>query len=484
MEIATTEGSPATIEDAELDELRTQMRGPLLRPGDAGYDAARVIFNGMFDRRPALIARCRGVADVMDAVAFARRHRLLTAVRGGGHNVAGNSMCDDGLVIDLSPMRSVQVDRERRVARVEGGATWADVDRETQAFGLATPGGVVSHTGVAGLTLGGGFGWLKNRYGLSCDNLIAAEVVTADGRLVTASDSENPDLFWALRGGGGNFGVVTSFDFRLHELGPMVAAVFAMYPMAAARDVLAQWRDWVLAAPDEVSAEAVLWTMPAAPGLPPEVHDREVIIASAVYAGDADEGMRVLEPLRHFGEPLGEILGPLPYRAVQTAFDPFFPNTGELISHWKSLYLDELGEDAIEVIADRAENRSIRSTMLWVEHIGGAVHRVGREETAFAARDANFVMNFGGSWTDAAETPRHVAWVRDAWSRLAPHTTGTVYLNFLGREEKDAGALVRRAFGANYDRLVEVKTKFDPENLFRLNQNVPPRAPRETASTR
>src|SRR5499426_2039355 len=278
MEIAATIGSPADIDEAEIDELRMMMRGTLLRAGQPGYDEARVIFNGMFDRRPALIARCRGVADVIDAVRFASRRRLLTAVRGGGHSVAGASMCDDGLVIDLSQMNSVAVDHKRQVVRVQGGATWADVDRETQAFGLATPGGIVSHTGIAGLTLSGGIGWLRNKYGLSCDNLVSAEVVTADGSVLTANDKENADLFWALRGGGGNFGVVTSFEFKLHPVGPAVAAVFSMYPLRSSRDVMKRWREWVTSAPEEATSEIATWTAPAATSLPPSVHNREVVI--------------------------------------------------------------------------------------------------------------------------------------------------------------------------------------------------------------
>src|SRR5215813_5018279 len=306
MKIATTTGVPVEIDEAEIDELWMMMRGTLLRAGQPGYDEARVIFNGMFDRRPALIARCRGAADVVDAVRFAGRHRLLTAVRGGGHSVAGDSMCDEGFVIDLSQMNSVVLDHIRLVARVQGGATWADVDRETQAFGLATPGGIVSHTGVAGLTLGGGIGWLRNKYGLSCDNLVSADVVTADGGVLTANAYENSDLFWALRGGGGAFGAVTSFEFMLHPVGPMVAAVFSMYPMAATRHVMKRWRDWVASAPEEATSEIAMWTAPPARSLPSSVHDRGVVIAAGVYAGDLQEGMRVLQPLREFGAPLGE----------------------------------------------------------------------------------------------------------------------------------------------------------------------------------
>jgi FAD/FMN-containing dehydrogenase len=477
MQIATTSGSPAVIDETEIVELRTSMRGPLLRPGDPGYDQARVVFNGMFDRRPALIVRCRGVADVIDTVRFARRHSLLTAVRAGGHSVAGNSTCDEGLVIDLSLMNGVAVDRKRRVVRVEGGATWGGVDRETQAFGLATPGGIVSHTGVAGLALNGGVGWLRNKYGLTSDNLVSAEVVTADGAALTANAGENSDLFWALRGGGGNFGVVTSFEFALYPVGPMVAAVFSMYPMAAARKVLKQWREWVASAPEEVASEILTWTAPAAPGLPAAVHDREVVIAAGVYAGDAQEGIRVLQPLRQFAVPLGEIAGTIPYRGVQSAFDASLPNTGEVLAYWKSLYLNDLTDSAIEIIADCAENRSSPSTMVFVQHLGGAVRRVPPGETAFHAREAAFVMNFMGDWRDPRETPRHVAWVRDAWNRLAPHGTGSVYLNYLGREERDADTLVRSAFGSNYDRLVEVKTKYDPTNLFQLNQNIKPANP-------
>ena len=473
MEIASTSGSPAGINEAELDELQSNLRGTLLRADHSGYDDARIIFNGMFDRRPALIARCRGAADVLNIVRFARRHNLLTAVRGGGHSVAGNSMCDGGLVIDLSQMDGVVVDHTARVVRVQSGATWADVDQETQAFGLATPGGIVSHTGVAGLTLGGGIGWLRNKYGLSCDNLVSANVITADGAVLSANVNENADLFWALRGGGGNFGVVTSFEFSLHPVGPMVAAVFTMYPMSEARNVLKQWRQWVTSAPEEATSEIATWTAPAASGLPPSVHDREIVIVSGVYSGDPQEGMRILQPLREFGKPLGEILGPISYQSVQRAFDPFFPNTGEVLGYWKSLYLDDLTDATIEILADSSENRSSRSTMIFILHLGGAVRRVRPDETAYAIRNAAFIMNFMGNWRDPRETPRHIAWIREAWSRLIPHSTSSVYLNFLGWETRDADLLVRSAHGSNYDRLVEIKKKYDPTNLFRLNPNIP-----------
>ncbi len=474
MRVATISAGPALIDASEIEQLRVSMRGRLLMPGEPDYDKARVVFNGMFDRRPALIARCRGVADVIDAVRFARRHRLLTAVRAGGHSIAGNSTCDSGLVIDVSNMNGVIVDRKRRIAHVQAGAMWGDVDRETQAFGLATPGGIVSHTGVAGLTLNGGIGWLRNKYGLTCDNMVLTEVVTADGEVLTANAEENADLFWALRGGGGNFGIVTSFEFALHPVGPLVAVVFSFYPIAATRDVLTRWREWVASAPDEASTEIVTWTAPVSESLPPAVHDQAVVIAAGVYAGDAQEGLHVLQPLRQLGEPLGEIAGAIPYRIVQSAFDASLPNTGEVLAYWKSLYLNELTDSAIEIMADRAQNRRSRSTMVFVQHLGGVVRRVPPNAMAFPTRDAAYVMNFMGDWRDRRETPHHIAWVREAWNRFAPLSTGAVYLNYAGQEENDADALVRSAFGSNYDRLARIKRKYDPTNFFRLNQNIKP----------
>jgi FAD/FMN-containing dehydrogenase len=472
MKMTTREGTQIEMDEAAVAELRAQLHGSLLGPGELGYDEARVIFNGMFDRRPGLIARCQGTADVMDAVAFARRHDLLISVRGGGHNVAGNAVCEGGLMIDLSRMKGVHVDRTARTVRVQGGATWADVDRETQAFGLATPGGLVSHTGVAGLTLNGGIGWLRNKYGLSCDNLISADVVTAHGDLISASADENADLLWALRGGGGNFGIVTSFEFTAHPVGPIVAASFPMYPMAWAPEVLKQWRDWVVSTPDDISSEVVLWTPPAVPQLPSAVHDQDVVIPSGVYAGSADEGLQALQPMRTFGQPLGEITGALPFRTVQQAFDGFFPNTGELLTYWKAIYLNALSDDVIDLVADLSANRSSRSTMVVVQHFGRAVREVSPDATAFATREAPFIVSFMGTWREPRENATHIAWVRDAWDRLSQHSTGAVYLNYLGHEEEEAENLVQAAFGPNYARLVEIKAKYDPANVFRMNQNI------------
>ena len=472
--IRTSSGGVATVGDAEVRALAARMRGPLLRPGDAAYDPARRVFNGLFDRRPALIARCAGTRDVVEAVGLARRHRLLTAIRGGGHSVAGHSTCDAGLVVDVSAMNAVHVDEARRVVRVGGGALWGDVDRATQPFGLATPGGIVSHTGVAGLTLGGGIGWLRNAFGLSCDNLVSAEIVTAEGDVLTVSAQDHPDLFWALRGGGGNFGVVTAFELALHPVGPHVAVVFAFYPLAAARRVLAAWRAWVASAPDAAATEVVTWTAPAAPHLPPAVHDRDVVIAAGVYAGDADEGLRVLQSLATFEQPLAVLSTAMPYVQVQQAFDAVLPNTGEVLAYWKSLSLRELSDEAIAIMAGRAEHRSSRSTMVFVQHLGVAIRRVPAEATAFGPRDAAFVINVMGDWRDPRDTDRHVAWVRDAWARLAPQSTGAAYVNYLGADDGETPGLVRSSFGRNYDRLAAIKARYDPVNLFRLNPNIAP----------
>jgi FAD/FMN-containing dehydrogenase len=457
--------------DGEVRSLRAQLEGPLLEAADPGYDDARRVFNRLFDRRPALIARSHSARDVARCIRFARERNLLLSVRGGGHSIAGYSVCNDGLVIDLSLMRGVEVDAIGRRARVGGGALWADVDRETQRYGLATPGGVVSHTGVGGLTLGGGIGWLRNAYGLSCDNLRSVEIVTAGGERVTASRSENEDLFWALRGGGGNFGVVTAFEFALHPVGPAVAALFPIYPLRNARSVLQQWSDWVVGTPREVSSEVVLWTAPELPAFAPEVRGQPVIIPAAVYAGRADRGLELLQPMRAFGEPLGVIGGILPYCGVQTAFDASFPN-GELCSYWKSLYVERLTEPMLEALVAAAEGRTSPQTMIVLQHFGGAVREVRPNDSAFAMRDAPFLINLMGTWRDPQDSSRHIAWVREVWRELSALGTSAVYLNYMGEEPADGDALVRQSLGANYARLARIKHRYDPDNLFRLNPNV------------
>ena len=449
-------------------------RGRLLAPHDDGYDEARVVHNGLIDRRPRLIVRCSGTADVIDAVNLARERRLLTAVRGGGHSIAGYSVCDGGLMLDLSVMRGVWVDPGAQTVRVQGGATWGDVDREAQAFGLAVPGDVVSTTGVAGLTLGGGIGWLHRAYGLACDNLRSVEIVTADGQLRRASDAENPDLFWAVRGGGGNFGVVTAFEFTAHPVGPVVAVAAVMYPLDNAGELFRAWRAWASTAPDEAMSRALFWWMPEDPNLPPAVHNQQVFIVGAIYTGPSDKGQQVLQPLRELGTPLLDLGSEMPFRMFQAAFDPFFPK-GQLASYWKSVYLNELTDDLIDLIVRRAAQRPSPRTLVHVPMLGGAMGRVADTATAFGDRSAPFMLSVDGNWVDPADTADNVAWVRDVISEVEGFSAaGGTYLNFSGREEAAAAELVQAAYGDNLQRLAGVKNQYDPDNLFRLNNNVTP----------
>jgi FAD/FMN-containing dehydrogenase len=463
---------PADLDASAIAALVGSLRGQLIQPGDAAYDDARSVRNGLIDRRPALIARCSGVADVVAAVHFARERGLLLSIRGGGHNVAGNAVNDGGLVVDLSTMRGVWIDAERRTVRVQGGATWGDVDRETQLFGLATPGGVVSTTGVAGLTLHGGFGWLRRKHGYSVDNLLAVEIVTADGRARIASETENPDLFWAVRGSGSNFGVVTAFEFRLHPIGPVVAFAAPFYPAEEAAGLLPRWRDFMAAAPDEISSQALFWGVPAVDAFPVELHGRSVFILVAAYAGEAAEGERMMRPLRELATPQLDLSGTMPYATLQTAFDPFFPK-GRLY-YWKSLYLDRLDDKVVSAITGYAANRPSPDALMALWHLGGgAASRVPAEATAFGSREAPFMLSFDTTWTDPADTERNIAWTRAAWADMRRFGGGGLYLNFAGfGEEKEA--LVRAGFGANYDRLATLKAKYDPCNLFRMNQNIAP----------
>ena len=476
LDLLTNAGGKVALSDSDLEELRLSLHGPLLAPDDAGYDEARHVFNGAFSaRRPGAILRCRSTGDVVDAVKFAAAHDLVVAIRGGGHNVAGKSTSDGGLLIDMSPMNGVFVDRKTNTVTVQGGATWGDVDREAQTFGLAVPGGVVSTTGVAGLTLNGGVGWLRNKYGLSCDNLVGADVVTASGEVVTASETENADLLWALRGGGGNFGVVTTFHFRAHPVGPVVAAAIPVYALEDAHRILPRWRDWVLGTPEEVSALVVMWTAPIDPHLPEPIQGRRVLILGSVYAGDVDTGLAAMQAPREFGTPIFDMSGPHPFRELQAAFDPFFPVNGTVSSYWKSSHLRELSQGAIDALVEAALGRTSEYSIVNLWHMGGAVRRGPEGGSAFNARHASFLASADANWLDKSDGAQHIAWARRAWDRLQPFSDGNVYLNFLGQEESDADSLVRAAFGSSFDRLVEVKTKYDPGNLFRLNQNIKPR---------
>jgi len=460
--------------DAEaLQAFAMQVRGPVLAPGDAGYEEARTIWNGLIDRRPALIVQCTGAADVVDAVNFARDHGLVLSIKAGGHNVAGNAVNDGGLVIDLSQMRGVHVDPASKVVRVQGGATLGDMDRETQLFGLAVPAGVVSTTGVAGLTLHGGTGHLRRKYGLSIDNLLSVDIVTADGELRRASATENEDLFWAVRGAGSNFGVVTSFEFQAHPVGPTVAVGAVFYPFEAVREVLAAWRDYMKTAPEEVSAIAFCWSVPPEEPFPAEHHGKPVVVIAGTYSGPLEEGEAVVQPLREFGEPLIDLSGPWPWLGLQSGFDALFPKGG--LYYWKSRALAELSPDAIDDIADFAARRPSALTDITVWHHGGAMSRVGENDTAYGGRDAEFLVTGEASWDDPAVTDDAIKWGRDFWEAMGRHSTGGLYLNFpgLGEEQEQ---LVKAGYGANYERLARLKAQYDPENLFRMNLNITPAA--------
>jgi FAD/FMN-containing dehydrogenase len=458
--------------DAEaVAGLRERVRGPVLTAGDPGYDEARSIWNALIDRRPALIVQCSGAADVVDAVNFAREQGLVLSIKAGGHNVAGNAVNDGGLVVDLSQMRGVHVDPETGTVRVQGGATWGDADRETQLFGLAVPGGVVSTTGVAGLTLHGGVGHLRRKHGLSIDNLLSVDIVTADGQFRRASATENEDLFWAVRGAGSNFGVVTSFEFQAHPVGPMVMVAAVFYPFAEAPKVLPAWRDFMATAPEELSSIAICWSVPPHEPFPPELHGTPVVVVAAAYSGPVEEGERIVQPLRELAEPLVDASGPWPWLGLQSGFDAIFP-PGEL-RYWKSRAVSELSEEVIGEIIELAGRRPTPLTDIVIWHHGGAMSRVGETDTAYGGRDTEFLVTAEASWTDPAQNDEAIAWAREVWDAMEPYTTGAVYLNFPGLgEEKDD--LARAGYGENYDRLVALKTEYDPDNLFRMNINIPP----------
>lgn len=458
-----------------IGQLRTVFSGSLIEPGDAEYDTARAVWNGMIDKYPALIARCTCVADVVAAVNFAREQKLVVAVRGGGHNVAGHATCDDGIVIDLSPMQDIQVDPSTRTARAQGGATWGVLDAVTQVYGLAAPGGVFSDTGIAGLTLGGGYGWLRGKHGLSCDNLVAAEIVTADGRVVHADENQNPDLLWGLRGGGGNFGVVTTFSYRLHPVGPDVMLTFVMHDGTGEKmkQGLQYYREFCTTVPDEASTIAVCGRVPPEPAYPAELHMRPFILFGGLYAGNPQEGQRVLQPLRNFGAPLLDFSGVRPYLEAQRAWDADYP-TGRRY-YWKSANLLSLDDDAIACIAEQAHRQPSPFSTIDLWHIGGAVKRVGPEESAFNGRHAAFLVSPEAGWEHKEEDQANINWVRACIADMAPFSDGSRYLNFAGFYE-EGDEMVQKSFGSQYERLALLKAKFDPTNLFGLNQNIKPTA--------
>lgn len=457
---------PTTVHD-----FRTRLRGHVIDAGHGEYDDARRIQNGLIDRHPALIVRCSGTADVVETVNFARDRGLLLSIRGGGHNVAGNAMNDGGVVVDLSGMRGVHVDPATKTVRAAGGATWGDVDRETQLFGLAVPGGVVSTTGIAGLTLHGGYGHLRRKFGLSIDNLLSAEIVTADGQVRTASATDHAELFWALRGAGSNFGVVTSFEFRAHPVGPMVQLCAPFYALDDGRTALRAWRDFTATASDNISSLAVVWSVPDAEAFPADLRRRPVVILASVYAGPTDEGARIMQPMRELATPLLDLSGPMPFTVLQTAFDPFFPK-GRFY-YWKSTNVHDLSDACIDTILSAAASRPSYMSDIPIWHLGGALSRVAPEATAYGRRDAPYLVTAEATWTDAAQNDTNIRWARDLVAAMRRFSRGGLYLNFAGfGEEKEA--MLRDAYGSNYDRLVAIKTQYDPGNLFRMNLNIPP----------
>jgi FAD/FMN-containing dehydrogenase len=457
----------ATLGEATIADLRESVRGAVLTPTDEGYDEARLVWNGMYDdRRPAVIVRCAGAADVIAALGFARANDLPLAVRGGGHSVAGFSTCDGGLVIDLSPLRAVHVDPVRRRATVGGGAVWADVDHETQAHGLATTGGLVSSTGVGGFTLGGGVGWTMRRHGLACDNLLSAEVVTADGTLVHASADENAELFWGLRGGGGNFGVVTQFEFALHPVGPLVYAGAIFFPPELDAPLLELFRDWAPGAPDDVTLLVNLTTAPPLPPIPAEWHGRPVAALVGMWCGAVDEGAALLAPFRKLGEPVADLFGPMPYGAMQTLIDPLWPKG--LQAYFKAANLRRVDDATIAALVPLHLDAPGPQCEIHVHQMGGAVALVAEEATAFGDRSMPFLVNAVTGWREPADADSHIAWARRVVDAVQPAATGRSYVNFTG--EADAAGTYYAAEALQ--RLRAVKAQFDPLNVLRLNQNV------------
>lgn len=457
--MVTVDAHPA-IDDAAVRALRARLRGKLLQPTDTGYDGARRIWNGMIDRYPALIAQCAGATDVVAAVGFAREHGLPLSVKGGGHGVAGKAVCDGGVMIDCAPMQNIQVNPERRTVRAGGGVTWGSFDQATQAQGLATTGGVIPSTGIAGLTLGGGVGFLMRHYGLSCDNLIGAKIVTANGEMFNATEAENPDLLWGLRGGGGNFGVVTTFTYRLHPVGPTVLGGTIVYPLSQARDVFRHFREYTSTAPDEVTTYLNFGHTP----------EGDPVVAFVVcYSGPPEKGEDVIRDLRRFGTPIADTVRSIPYLEMQTLFADAFP-AGRL-NYWKSSFVDGFSDAAIDILVECFAAAPSPTLAMNSEHLGGAVGRVDPDATAFADRTAGYTIIFTGCWTDPAETERNIRWIRETWEAFQPHARASVYVNYT--DTGDEGR-TQAVYGANYARLAALKAKYDPDNVFRPGQNILP----------
>jgi FAD/FMN-containing dehydrogenase len=466
--VATRGGGQTTLDAKAVETFRSGLRGELVMPGDAGYDEVRALWNAMIDRRPALIARCAGTADVIHALKLAREKDLLVSIRGAGHNIAGKASCDGGLMIDLSGLRDVRVDPVKRTVRTGPGATLGDLDHETQAFGLAVPVGINSTTGIAGLTLGGGFGWISRKHGLTVDSLLSADVVLADGRLVHASPKEEPELFWGLQGGGGNLGIVTSFEFQAHSVGPEVLAGLVVHPGDASVEVARYWRDFCKTAPDEASCWIVARKAPPLPFLPEEWHGRQVLVLAMMYTGDMAAGEKAFADLRAFGKPIADVVGPHPYAGWQQAFDPLL--TPGARNYWKSHNFTAMTDEALDTILEYAGKLPSPASEIFVAQLGGATNKVASDATAYPHRDAAFVMNVHTRWEDPGDDDACVSWARTFFDATAPFATGGVYVNFVSEDEDR----VEAAYGSNYQRLAKLKKRYDPDNVFRVNQNVAP----------
>jgi len=451
------------------EEIKGIVRGNVLVPNDRGYDEARQIWNAMIDRRPALIAQCAQADDVPPIIQFARKNRLELAIRGAGHNIAGNSICDNGVTIDFSKMKSVRVDAGKRRAYVEPGATLADFDEALQAHGLATPVGINSTTGIAGLTLGGGFGWLTRKYGMTIDNLVSVDMVMADGKQLRASENDNADLFWAIRGGGGNFGVVTQFEFQLFPVGPEIVAGLIVFPFSQAKQILTKYRQFAHSAPEELNVWVVLRKAPPLPFLPENVHGKEVVVLPIFYCGAAAETEKLIAPLRAFGNAHGEHIGPQPYVQWQKAFDPLL--TPGARNYWKSHNFTEMADGALNSIIEYAGKLPSPQCEIFIGLIAGAPNRVAPNAMAYGHRDARFVLNVHGRWDETKDDQRCIGWAREFFNASKPYASAGAYVNFMTEEEGDR---IAAAYGANYNRLVEIKRRYDPENIFHLNQNIKP----------
>jgi FAD/FMN-containing dehydrogenase len=458
-----------TLPNETIEALKTHVKGHVILPDDPNYDEVREIWNAMIDRRPAVIVQCVETDDVSHVITFARENGLEISIRGAGHNIAGNAVCDNGMMLDLSTMTNVRIDAQKRRAYVEPGATLGDFDKAAQVHGLATPVGINSTTGIAGLTLGGGFGWLTRKYGLTIDNLVSAEVITADGNQIRTGETENPDLFWAIRGGGGNFGVVTEFEFQLHPVGSEILAGLIVFPLSQAKQVLTQYRQFAESAPEELNVWVVLRKAPPLPFLPENVHGKEVVVLAVFCAGDMVEGEKLIEPLRSFGDAYGEHIGAQPYVAWQQAFDPLLTRGAR--NYWKSHNFTELQDGVLDAIVEFAGKLPSQACEIFIAFIAGASNRVSADATAYYHRDAKFVLNVHGRWDDVAHDEMGIAWAREFFQASAPYASAGVYVNFMTAEEGDR---VTAAYGSNYDRLIQIKKRYDPENVFHLNQNIKP----------